>query len=142
MYALRCILKSASTRWDLKQWARWASGEGGSSRMSDACSGQATDKIYAKAEALFTSGERWITLRRRAVCWMCAGLALCMLSCTLCALEQLLFSEWRGYPYKVFGLLLWPTEAFAAELLSDPICMKDLIAAIVFYCVSLQCQCF
>ena len=125
MYALNCFLKMANSQWDVSQWRKWVAGEGGTTRMEEAASGRVTDKIYKTAETLFASPSAWSTLRGQAVSWRCSGLALCMLSCTLCPLEPLLFSPWRGYPYKIFLLLTCHTAAFAAELLSDPACLKD-----------------
>ena len=45
-------------------------------------------------------------------------------------LELLAWREWRGYPFKLFGLLDCDSAAaamsFAQEMLADPDCIKDL----------------
>ena len=125
MHALASILKVAGLPWQKRQWKAFSKGEPAEHRMLVAHQGSMATGALAHAEKLFEEEMPFSLLRDAGLIWTNACLVFIMLSGTLCALEQIVFTPWAGYPFKVWQLLISRTTEFANELLFDPDCMKD-----------------
>ena len=122
---LNRIEKVADTGWDIKQMQTYATGGASANRMTLASSGYYEEAAYKDAEELFSDPLRWTALPASGRTFHMAGLGFVMLSAGLCAMAQLAFSQFRGYPYLLWLLLANPTLAFAKKILDDRACGKD-----------------
>ena len=100
--ALHSIEDIGSDSWHHRPQLRHVNGEGFANRMIWAHSGALEAKVLEGGNKLLDDTSSWTALRPSALTLGMAALAFVQVSVVTCALEQLLFSHWRTYPYPLF----------------------------------------
>ena len=98
-------------------------------RVTALCNDRLYRDVVLEAESLLTRAESYAALPALSRTWASLGLAFCLVSSSLGAMEFYLFKPWRGFPWCIFGLLSCQTqrerELFAEQILSKPTCLHD-----------------
>ena len=122
----------SSELFDQKTWEKGLKGEY-TSRMWEASSGHSKGIALDMAtRILFGDGGAdvdWAALAPAGKTWGHAGLAFCMMSASLCSLEQLLWKPWRGFPYRLWLLCAEPRLEVARVLWDTRPCLLDRFSA-------------
>ena len=96
-----------------------------SCRMLDAFQGKLQQRTDNEVEQMWSAGAAWEPLREGGRTLGSAAIAFSMISSFACTAYQLIFSIVCGFPFKLFELVVRPTEEFARELLATPTCLLD-----------------
>ena len=122
---LHAIERLGSEDWDKVQCHAFQTTGKCSSRMMEANSGRMEKSVLDEAGKLLAEPSRWEALPRQGQTICNSGLAFAMISSTVCCLEQLIWRQWRMYPYKLWSIVETPTRATAQAVLDDSCCLKD-----------------
>ena len=122
---LHAVERIASEQWDQEQCKQLRDNGDRSYRVVECHTGSLATNFKQSNRELANLEEKWVIVRAADNKLATASTAWSMLTVAACSMEQLQFSLWQGYPYKVFTLILCPTFATAQRLLDDPPCLKD-----------------
>ena len=111
--------------WDKKQFHECLQSGSLQSRMALAASGNLSTSAYEKASSLAHSSGCWKLLRPLGRTVRMASLAWGCIAMFMATLSQLCFQLWEKFPYKMWKLLVEPTEDMALEILGTPKCLLD-----------------
>ena len=127
IHVLHAVERLASTKYDTDAEQGLMRGKPFRCRMMEAHCGDIERSAVARANAMLTGKDSaWNALPPEGRTWGSAALAFCQMSAALAGLDQLMFSLWRSWPYKLWCLLL-PAKArdVAMELLRTAECLLD-----------------
>eukprot|EP00974_Lingulodinium_polyedra_P049833 4792951-Lingulodinium_polyedra.AAC.1 len=82
-------------KYDLNQWQRFAAGGVACCRTVELHAGGLASDTLQQAGTLLSASAPWDALLDQGRTWQSAGVAFCLISATVCALQQLAFQQWQ-----------------------------------------------
>ena len=123
VWALHRVEHFSSTKWAVRNELNMQNGQPYSCRVLAAHRGEIHAGAITCGMRLVDDPSMWTSLSGAMCTWGLAGLAFAQISTFFCGMEQLQWSVWRGWPYRLWMLL--DHDEIAEELLGLPSCMLD-----------------